>query len=105
VIGSHSFYRMQGNWGQPSGFSQAYAGREPSPVSLMATRLPVNLGPAPGTVGALALASGKPAAFYIPAAASDDMVVAPPVNDRLPQSTIRAEYQNSGRVRDDIAAN
>ncbi|HEY5723329.1 MAG TPA: cell wall hydrolase [Allosphingosinicella sp.] len=102
VIGSHSFYRMQGLWGGPGGFTQRYAGREPTPASLMATRLPVNLGPAPAGSPALASAS-LPAAFYTPSAARMPEVTAPPVNDRLPQSTVRAEYQNSGRIREDLA--
>jgi len=103
VIGSHSFYRMQGLWGGPGGFTQRYAGREPTPASLMATRLPVNLGPAAGAGPALAAAS-LPAAFYTRAASQPGEVTAPPpVNDRLPQSTVREEYRNSGRVREDLA--
>jgi hypothetical protein len=102
VIGSHSFYRMQGQWGGPGGFTQRYAGREPSPVSIMASRLPVNLGPA--TTGGPTLAAATlPAAFYTPAAAQAPEVTAPPINDRLPQSTVREEYRNSGRVREDLA--
>jgi hypothetical protein len=101
VIGSHSFYRMQGLWGGPGGFTQRYAGREPTPVSIMASRLPVNLGP---KAGATALAAASlPAAFYTPSASQVPEVTAPPVNDRLPQSTVREEFRNSGRVREDFA--
>ena len=102
VIGSHSFYRMQGLWGGPGGFNQRYAGREPTPASIMATRLPVYLGPKSGGATALAVAS-LPAAFYTPAASRVPEVTAPPVNDRLPRSTVREEYRNSGRIREDVA--
>jgi hypothetical protein len=96
VIGSHSFYRMQGAWGEPAGFSRRYAGREPSPAAIMATRLPANLGPAATTQTALA---ALPAAFQpIPPSQANMLAAPPPANDRLPQSTIRAEYRNSGRV-------
>jgi spore germination cell wall hydrolase CwlJ-like protein len=96
VIGSHSFYRMQGAWGEPAGFSRRYAGREPSPVTIMASRLPANLGPAATTSMALA---ALPGGFHpILPAQADTLAEPAPVNDRLPQSTIREEYRNSGRV-------
>ena len=104
VIGSHSFYRMQGLWGGPGGFTQRYAGREPTPASIMATRLPVHLGPAAGAGTPALAAASLPAAFYTPAAvARAEEVTAPPVDDRLPQSTVREEFRNSGRIREDFA--
>ena len=105
VIGSHSFYRMNGQWGGPGGFTQRYAGREPTPASIMASRLPVNLGPAASGTPTLAMAA-LPAAFYTAAPSRPNAVTAPeppPVNDRLPQSTVREEYRNSGRIREDLA--
>src|SRR5688572_13387180 len=104
VIGSHSFYRMQGDWGEPGAFSRRYAGREPSPASIMAARLPSYLGPAATAPTRLA---ALPAAFQpILPAQADTLAVPPPANDRLPQSTIREEYRNSGRViGDGVQAN
>jgi spore germination cell wall hydrolase CwlJ-like protein len=39
VVGAHLFYRWQGSWGQPSAFTQDYAGREPSAAALRAAAL------------------------------------------------------------------
>jgi len=39
VVGAHLFYRWRGGWGQPSAFSQAYGGREPSAAGLRAAAL------------------------------------------------------------------
>jgi spore germination cell wall hydrolase CwlJ-like protein len=110
VIGNHIFYRLPGAWGGASAFSQAYRGREPSPATVMAARLPINLGRGgramlapPVNLASLPLpvtASGYPAYPASPILASE----APPtpVNDRLPQSTVKAEFANSGRYLDDI---
>ena len=106
VIGNHIFYRMPGVWGGPAAFSQAYRGHEPSPATVMAARLPINLGrPARATLASpVDLASF---ALPVPSAASPNLVTeAPPapVNDRLPQSTVKAEFANSGRYLDEIPA-
>ncbi|MFL6844487.1 MAG: cell wall hydrolase [Allosphingosinicella sp.] len=101
VIGNHIFYRMPGRWGEPDAFSQAYRGREPSPATVMAARLPISLGkpsavpalPPPVALGALALPLPPTLASEAPA---------PPVNDRLPQSTVKAEFANSGRYLSDL---
>ena len=55
VIGNHIFYRMPGAWGGAAAFSQAYRGREPSPATVMAARLPINLGRARGAALAAAV--------------------------------------------------
>jgi cell wall hydrolase len=95
VIDNHIFYRMPGPWGQAPAFSQAYRGREPSPATVMASRLPISLGrspaalPAPFGFAALAV----PGAALVPLADA----APPPVNDRLPQSRVRPEFENSGR--------
>jgi hypothetical protein len=101
VIGSHNFYRMPGRMGVPAAFSQAYAGREPSPSSLIATRLPVGRSVArPGT--ALAQAGGyTPLPAYAPAPAPapsryEMPAAAAPVDDNLPVSTVKEEFRNSG---------
>jgi hypothetical protein len=100
VVGSHSFYRMQGNWGGPSAFTQRYAGREPSPAVLLASRPRV----APA---ALAYASQFPNSPYTAGyATGGGAIQAPPSDnlpeaiqtDTLPQSRVREEYRNSGRV-------
>jgi len=105
VIGNHIFYRMPGAWGASSAFSQAYRGREPSPATVMASRLPINLGrPAtaalapPVDLARLALPTR-----YVNATLATE---APPepVNDRLPRSTVKPEFENSGRWLDEVPA-
>jgi spore germination cell wall hydrolase CwlJ-like protein len=39
VIGAHLFYRWAGSWGQPSAYTQAYAGQEPSAEGLKTAAL------------------------------------------------------------------
>jgi spore germination cell wall hydrolase CwlJ-like protein len=102
VIGSHSFYRMQGAWGESGAFRQRYAGREPNPAAIVAARLPA--APAPR----FALATQFPPSGYAtggsaqPAAPPDNL---PPVvyTDNLPQSRVREEYRNSGALREQPA--
>ena len=105
VIGNHIFYRMPGAWGASGAFTQAYRGREPSPATVMAARLPINLGgPAtaalapPVDLARLALPTPSPSATLAGEAPSE------PVNDRLPRSTVRPEFANSGRWLDEIPA-
>ena len=105
VIGNHIFYRMPGAWGASSAFSQAYRGREPSPATVMASRLPINLGrPATATLArpvnlsALALPTLPVSATVAPDAPPA------PVNDRLPRSTVRPEFENSGRWLEEVPA-
>jgi spore germination cell wall hydrolase CwlJ-like protein len=105
VIGNHIFYRMPGTWGGAAAFSQAYRGHEPSPATVMAARLPINLGRGARTTLA---APVDLASFALPAPSAYANLVteAPPVpvNDRLPQSTIKAEFANSGRYLIDVPA-
>ena len=110
VIGNHNFYRMPGAWGQAGAFSRRYSGREPSPLTIMATRLPANLGRA-RTAAASATA---PLPFDLPGFAATAPTLpratlappsaAPPVKDRLPPSTIKPEFANSGRWLDEAPA-
>ena len=87
VIGSHIFYRRPGAIDAPSAFTQIYSGREPGPAEriryaaapaivpdVRAVQTPAPIAPAPAPV-ALTL-------------------------DRLPQSRVRPEYENSGRWKD-----
>ena len=105
VIGSHNFYRMGGTGGAPSAFHQAYAGREPSPAAVIAARLPVNLGRASAPVGAPlsfapgAFAAGDPLPVHVPPV--EELTAPEPVNERLPVSTVREEFRNSGRYLSD----
>jgi spore germination cell wall hydrolase CwlJ-like protein len=103
VIGNHIFYRMPGAWGGASAFSQAYRGREPSPATVMAARLPINLGR--GSRATLA-APVNLASFALPMHSAPSTLATeappPPVNDRLPLSTVKPEFQNSGRYLDDL---
>jgi spore germination cell wall hydrolase CwlJ-like protein len=109
VIGNHIFYRTPGIWGQASAFSQAYRGREPSPATVMAARLPINLGrgarpalAAPDNLANFVLPT--PSAYPTYSAQPTFASEAPParVNDRLPQSTVKPEFQNSGRYLADL---
>lgn len=99
VIGSHNFYRLQGDWGRPSAFSQAYAGREPSPSVMLAKRLPATpaLPSLPFTIGTPRLVPAQFADASMPLAWAEE--VAAPINDRLPQSRVRDEYRTSGSWR------
>jgi spore germination cell wall hydrolase CwlJ-like protein len=108
VIGNHIFYRLPGDWGGASAFSQAYRGREPSPATVMAARLPINLGrgaratlAAPVNLAGFAVPVTSPG-YSVPAANLASEAPPPPINDRLPQSTVKAEFANSGRYLDDI---
>ena len=105
VIGNHIFYRMPGAWGGAAAFSQAYRGREPSPATVMAARLPIYLGrgaraalPAPVDLASFALPMQAGAATLATEAPPA------PVNDRLPQSTVKPEFANSGRYLDELPA-
>jgi spore germination cell wall hydrolase CwlJ-like protein len=106
VIGNHIFYRLPGAWGGAGAFSQAYRGREPSPATVMAARLPINLGRgiratlvAPVNLASFSLP--KSSAYPTPATLATEAPPAP-VNDRLPQSTVKAEFANSGRYLDEL---
>jgi spore germination cell wall hydrolase CwlJ-like protein len=106
VIGAHSFYRLPGTWGSLAANGRRYAGREPSPATIIATRLPSFVGPK--TAPALPLAPALAFAETLPPASSArtakvDAASASPRNDDLPMSTIRPEFQNSGRWIGDAA--
>ena len=105
VIGSHNFYRLQGDWGGPGAFRQIYSGREPSPAAVIAARLPISLG---RTALASSLSSRLPQVtqpLLLPVAPlpDNDLVAgdAPPIDDGLPRSRVREEYSNSGRFLSD----
>jgi spore germination cell wall hydrolase CwlJ-like protein len=106
VIGSHSFYRMPGAWGGPGAYSSRYAGREPAPAAIIASRLPVNLGPArlpvPSAYEALAFATP---AYPSQQAAPQQAAPQPAPNDHLPQSRVRPEFERSGRLLSDAVGN
>lgn len=106
VIGNHIFYRLPGTWGGAAGFSQTYRGREPSPATVMAARLPINLGRGTrATLAAPVILAGfplpTPSAYSVPPNLASEAPPAP-VNDRLPQSTVKAEFANSGRYLADL---
>jgi spore germination cell wall hydrolase CwlJ-like protein len=99
VIGAHSFYRLPGGWGAPGSYGRRYTGREPSPAAVIASRLPSyvpKVAPLLPVTQVAALAGAAPA---VPARAGVDASAASsaPPNDKLPLSTIRPEFANSGR--------
>jgi spore germination cell wall hydrolase CwlJ-like protein len=100
VIGNHIFYRTPGAWGEPAAFSQRYAGREPSPATIIATRLPTSLGRT-ASAPALPIFGETPLPTPRGSAAAPEPLVD---NQRLPVSTVRAEYATSGRWLDETAA-
>lgn len=94
VIGAHIFYRNPGFNGTPAAFQVAYLGRETQsgpalrswpvkPVTPVDDLAPPYIAATPARNATVPALGWKPAA--------------PPVDDGLPQSTIRAEYRNSGR--------
>jgi spore germination cell wall hydrolase CwlJ-like protein len=103
VIGSHNFYRMQGAWGAPAAYRQAYAGREPSPVSLAAANLARLAAATRTALPSSLLPVAEYAAPSPTAAAPSDNLPPAPANDRLPQPQIRPEYRNSGALLDPAA--
>jgi spore germination cell wall hydrolase CwlJ-like protein len=110
VIGNHNFYKMHGSAGQPGAFAKIYTGREPSPSAIIATRLPISLGrkPLPAAVSPLATgAFALPSSALLPTTASYSPSTQPaaavaPVNDRLPQSRVKPEFENSGRYLEEV---
>jgi hypothetical protein len=101
VIGSHNFYRMQGGWGMPGAFRSAYAGREPAPAAVIAARLPSFVPQVTAAASTsslpLVLPTALPTMLPVQPLAGQDLPQAPAVDDRLPVSTVREEYRNSGR--------
>ena len=107
VIGNHIFYRMPGAWGQPAAFVRRYPGREPSPATIIATRLPAYFprGSAPALATSLPTSLPTLASAWSPSQPSAQTAAqAEPVNERLPQSHVKAEFANSGRWLDDAGA-
>jgi hypothetical protein len=96
VIGSHNFYRLQGDWGAPAAFSARYAGREPSPASIVAARLPVTLPRASAALSTPLLAAGHARAPGVATPRPADKLPQVTYSDRLPQSPVREEYRRSG---------
>jgi hypothetical protein len=98
VVGSHSFYRLPGAWGDPRSFNERYAGREPSPSSLLASRpvLPAQTATLPLPIQYGALQTPTTPAYTAPASL-------PQPEDSLPESQVKAEFANSGRYLSDVA--
>ena len=90
-------------WGASSAFGQAYRGREPSPATVMAARLPINLGRPSGATLAAPVDLSALALPALPVSATMVTEAPPaPVNDRLPRSTVKPEFENSGRWLSDV---
>ncbi|PWG02916.1 cell wall hydrolase [Sphingosinicella humi] len=87
VIGSHIFYRRPGAIDAPSAFTQIYSGREPGPAAR------IRYAAAPAFVP-----NARDAETFTPIAPAPAPVVT--ATDRLPQSRVRPEYENSGRWKD-----
>lgn len=113
VIGAHIFYRLPGEAGAPAGYRMRYAGREwtlPGPYAFIAPPRPLDAPAGPDAMDALeataipapALPQTAPAApRALPYRLSPGLPPSSPErsleSSGLPQSTIRAEYRNSGR--------
>ena len=112
VIGAHRFYKWKGNAGKPAAFRAAYSGREPNAVpnarsasadsSTTDAADPIALARAYEEARLKAVADAKPSQRRAPApkysaqveeAGGDELFTA----ENLPQSTVKAEYANSGR--------
>jgi spore germination cell wall hydrolase CwlJ-like protein len=102
LIGNHIFYRMPGAWGAPGAFTARYAGREPSPATIIATRLPISLGRVAAAAPPPLPLSRLPESPLIVTA--EQAVSQPRIDDRLPESGVRPEFANSGRWIADGAA-
>jgi spore germination cell wall hydrolase CwlJ-like protein len=102
VVGAHIFYRMRGSNGTPQAFLMRYTGREtisgPSPRAYMK--------PMPNYVPPVSvpLDMGVSSAPYVPLNENPTAAWRPAPSprpekrdDRLPESTIRPEYRNTGR--------
>lgn len=106
MIGRHLFHRLRGSAGGPGAFTVRYAGREPSPRPWR---------PRPTEVEVAAEAAAEPAvevADRLPPAPALRERVAPggrrrepnnlpgsqPIENALPDSQIRPEYRDSGRL-------
>jgi hypothetical protein len=99
VIGAHSFYRLPGAWGEPGAFRQAYARHEPSASVLIATRLPSSVGRVAPMLPVLA--SAFPTA---PRASGAGSPPPPLLDERLPLSQVKEEYESSGRWLGNVPA-
>jgi spore germination cell wall hydrolase CwlJ-like protein len=108
VIGAHIFYRWSGVWGQPAAFRQRYAGVEPGGAIALAKATALQR----DALAALPVPEKLPLADLITPSAQptalDTTVTAPPdklpqvrlTDAGLPQSTVREQFQNSGRIRE-----
>ncbi|MGF1549096.1 MAG: cell wall hydrolase [Sphingomonadaceae bacterium] len=105
AIGAHFFYRFPGPNGRPGAFSRRHAGIEPRAAPAF---LPQPAGETIGDADFAAAPSGprlKVAPAVLEAASSEAAKASPdlppaPVVSRLPQSRVRAEFANSGRMRE-----
>jgi hypothetical protein len=96
VIGAHIFYRNPGFNGTPAAFNAAYLGREaisgPARTSWPAKPVqPVEMLAPPFVTAAPVIPATTPRSIWTPAPPPK------PIDDGLPESTIRPEYRNSGR--------
>jgi hypothetical protein len=100
IVGAHIFYRMNGGRSDPSAFFRRYAGREPIPGPLpkpvlapdpYLAQAPTNFGPMPAFAAAPATAPQP-----VRAAAAGNLPDSDYIAGALPDSSIRAEYRNSG---------
>jgi spore germination cell wall hydrolase CwlJ-like protein len=104
LIGAHIFYRLPGGNGTAGAFSQAYAGGEPLPVPtqiFFPRREKAGKAALPYQLASYALpAHGAQADPAGPSSARVEVLAtASLIDDSLPDSRIRPEYRNSGRIR------
>ncbi|MEJ7934030.1 cell wall hydrolase [Sphingobium sp. AN558] len=97
VIGAHIFYRNPGFNGTPAAFRVAYLGRETQSGPALRVWPVKPVTPVEDLAAPYAGVPVRIAPFGAPAAPQAWRPASPPVDDGLPQSTIREEYRNTGR--------
>lgn len=115
VVGAHIFYRLPGEDGAPATYRMRYSGHEvtqPGPYAFVPPPRPLASPPGPEGMMGWTMPLAVPAASPTTAAMVGSAPPAPaplpygtpagegaePGSSGLPQSTVRPEYRNSGRV-------
>ena len=108
VIGAHIFYRLPGTGGTLAAFSDRYAGAEPepqpNPILVRYARNGTATVTAPAWLAPAAGPAAPAAPGFVPDAAPQARVTAPPAVMVEEESQVRPEYRSSGQWREDAPA-